>query len=498
MQKLRWTCLALALVLSAGSAQAQGVTFIKTSGTFIAVDVSADGSTVLGYNQSSSRTRLYHIPTGTYSDVGTPGELFGSSGGVSRTGLQVVGNTRGIGVDRTASRYDGAQWAVLGGLGGSQPGKVSDARGLSDDGSVVVGEGWVSSSTGRGFRWDTMKGQMEVLLPLDTLVQNRSCAEAVSADGSIVVGWSHSGFGAAREATIWPAGPNSATRIPGLSSGTIGSCLAVNADGSIIVGYAGNGSQAFRYSASGIEYLPKLPGSLHSMALDVSEDGDVVVGASGVLFHSPFKPIHAFRWTPQEGTQHLGDWLTARGVQLQGANLTHAYACSGDGRVIVGRWGPEGTSMGGGFIAIISAPTTASVYCTGKVNSLGCTPRIGSAGVPNASGRGGPFLVTCDQVRNHKIGLLFYGFAPNAIPFQGGTLCVGVPKRGTAQSSGGNALPADCSGSYGVAFGDQITSGTDPNLTAGTSVYAQFWMRDPGAAVAPTALSNGLTFTILP
>ena len=67
----------------------------------------------------------------------------------------------------------------LGTLGGTQ----SEARGVSADGSVVVG--WASNAAGlrRAFRW-----QKGVMQDLGTLGVNFSGANGVSADGAVVVG----------------------------------------------------------------------------------------------------------------------------------------------------------------------------------------------------------------------------------------------------------------------------------------------------------------------
>ena len=42
---------------------------------------------------------------------------------------------------------------------------------------------------------------------------------------------------------------------------------------------------------------------------------------------------------------------------------------------------------------------------------------------------GAPFEIQCSNVVNNKAGLLFYGFQPKALPYQGGTLCVSAPVR---------------------------------------------------------------------
>jgi hypothetical protein len=136
-------------------------------------------------------------------------------------------------------------------------------------------------------------------------------------------------------------------------------------------------------------------------------------------------------------------------------------------------------------------------YCTSKVNSLGCTPAIGWSGLPQVSG--GSFLIECTQVLNQRAGLLFYGFQPQFLPFQGGRLCVRAPTVRTpvANSGGHPAPPDDCSGVYSFDFGARIHSGVDPALSAGALVYAQFWFRDPASSFQ-SGRSDAVSFGVRP
>jgi len=139
----------------------------------------------------------------------------------------------------------------------------------------------------------------------------------------------------------------------------------------------------------------------------------------------------------------------------------------------------------------------ATPYCTAKLSSAGCLPQI--SGVGQASATSGAFDVNASGVNNGKNGLMFYGYAADALPFQGGTLCVQSPlRRTTVQNSGGTPPPAvDCSGSFSFDFGATIQSGVDPLLTAGSNAYAQYWFRDQNDAFA-SGFSNALDISILP
>jgi hypothetical protein len=137
----------------------------------------------------------------------------------------------------------------------------------------------------------------------------------------------------------------------------------------------------------------------------------------------------------------------------------------------------------------------ALAYCSGKTNSAGCVPEVGVAGVPTLSGSVS-FFVTARGVINRQPGLFFWGLAPKSTPFAGGTRCVSAPLvRSPVQGSGGSAAGIDCSGSYSYAFDGAVTSAH--GLSAGTTVYGQFWGRDPGASPR-IGMTDALQFTLCP
>jgi hypothetical protein len=113
-------------------------------------------------------------------------------------------------------------------------------------------------------------------------------------------------------------------------------------------------------------------------------------------------------------------------------------------------------------------PAHHSTYCTGKPNSLGCTPGIHSPSGYASVSAAVPFSITGDGFLNQKNGLLFYGYDSLEVPFQGGTLCVKAPTvRTPVQNSGGGATPS-CK-----------------------------WARDPMSA-SQTSLSNAMRMLINP
>ena len=213
--------------------------------------------------------------------------------------------------------------AMFSGLG-DLPGGAFDsvANAVSADGLVIVGEG-SSASGSEAFRWED--GVMTGLGDLPGGVFS-SVATAVSADGRVIVG--HGQVVSGLEAFRWESGMM--TGLGDLPGGDIKSRAdGVSADGSVIVGAAGGptGWEAFRWEGGSMEGLGDLPGGVaSSLARGVSSDGEVVVGwgDSG--------DFEAFRW---EGGTLVGLGFLANPGPT-GAFQSLAYGVSANGSVTVG------------------------------------------------------------------------------------------------------------------------------------------------------------------
>jgi len=141
----------------------------------------------------------------------------------------------------------------------------------------------------------------------------------------------------------------------------------------------------------------------------------------------------------------------------------------------------------------LSCPPMA-LYCSSKKNSAGCKPKISAAGSPSVSGRTAFFVISTQQV-NQQQGLFFWGTSSKGTPFQGGTLCVRAPlQRTPVQASGGKATGSDCSGTFSFTFDAAYMASR--GLSAGTTVYGQYWSTD--SAPSGVGLTDGLQFTICP
>jgi hypothetical protein len=210
------------------------------------------------------------------------------------------------------------------------------AQGISGDGSIVVGTSWGTGIIEEAFRWTAEAG----LCRLDGLYGEgiRSSAEAVSANGLIVVGHRiYEGFPYG-DCFRWTE-----SEVIGFDAHTAN---ATSSDGSVVVGGLDNHDtalfEAYRWTQeTGLTLLGTCLPNFHSRALAVSGNGSVVVGY--VQNNSGFDEQKAFIWDQKHGMRLLQDVLEDDfGLDLSGWKLTEPWASwkatgiSEDGLTVVG------------------------------------------------------------------------------------------------------------------------------------------------------------------
>ena len=285
---------------------------------------SGDGHTIVGQSLSNlAFTPVY------WEDLNTPTAFAGAAtsgqaNGVSTDGSVIAGNA-----GSTAFRYtkNGA-FQNLGTLSGRS---TSVGNGISGDGATVVG-----SATGGGpalpFKWTQLNGIQQLGLPADILGAQ---ATAANENGSTIVGAGvHITHGfTSSEAIRWDNGsPVLLGFIGGAGLAPFAQSVPydINADGTVIVGNGTSniGTQAFRWEATQMIGLGKLPGASGSTATDVSADGKIVAGNS--TGSTPWV------WTANTGMRNLLAIFEEHEFDLTGWSIGSITGMSDNGRVLTG------------------------------------------------------------------------------------------------------------------------------------------------------------------
>ena len=116
---------------------------------------STNGSVVAGYDSTS-----YFIYTdeGGYQSIGglPPGNNVGGKPTLSGDGMRVSGTSQNSVTNFSEMSYyerATATWVICGNLGSSSGTSTSSGWGMSQDGSTVVGLGWISAGSAHGCYW---------------------------------------------------------------------------------------------------------------------------------------------------------------------------------------------------------------------------------------------------------------------------------------------------------------------------------------------------------
>ena len=158
----------------------------------------------------------------------------------------------------------------------------------------------------------------------------------------------------------------------------------VSADGSVVVGWSYNaaGSRAFRWQNGVMQALGTLGGS-ESLAYGVSADGSVMVGTA----RNASGQQRAFRWTASGSVEDLN--TTYARLLTNGSVLREARAISPNGRYIVG-WGYNAaTGRDEAFLLDTQPSCTAH---NGDVDDNGCVDDADLLAVLFAFGQTGSTL----------------------------------------------------------------------------------------------------------
>jgi uncharacterized membrane protein len=306
-------------------------------------DVSDDGRTVIG---SGSTSYFYWTRESGVVYIGGIAPGYQGAGGVGRVsadGTRFAGGSLNVNDKAEASTFALADgfWVASSGIGGSCDITSTSAYGMSANGQVVVGGGYATNcGSFRAFRWDAGSGAI-VALPSWF---GWSCrANAVSADGSTVVGWQADNSGQWRPC-LWKFNGTSWVQTrpaaPGGSPTTLyGEAQAASADGQVAVGAATIGGirQPFRWTQAGgtvglgLAADPTIPGA----ATDCSADATRIL----CFFRAGPPPTsgEGYMWIEGRGYVALETLAQEAGVAVPPeVRLSLPLAMSADALTIVG------------------------------------------------------------------------------------------------------------------------------------------------------------------
>jgi hypothetical protein len=464
-----------ALVIAAAStpALAQGDFTILGPDLFPG-SVSGDGSVITG-EVSGVGYFLWTEAGGLVPIGGSPGQGAGGQPTIDWDATVVSGTAPNPVTGTTElSRYDIAsgQWVNLGGIGGQSGSSVSSGWGLSGDGSVSVGLGWVNAGGAHAIRWTADGGTQD----MGSSVPDRSSrANAADFDGDVIVGWQDSQFGF-RQGAVWVNGNQFLITQGGQQMGELG-CVSADGQWSGGVGVFSNGQQAYLFNPTqGVVNLGHLQPTFDGGTTGLSADGKVAIG-----FDRPFGPAlfgRGFYWTKETGMVDLNSLASSLGIDTQGVTMSLPLGISPDGRTIVG----AGLGSGAvGWRLVLPEPACGYVgygYGGAAANELVLT----GEGSPAVNGN--VELVATNAFGD--TGFLALGFNDGELPL--GNLVL----RLDALSLIDIYLMAP--GPLGATF--QATLPNNPAL-AGAAVFAQAFAVEP-TQPGQLAASNGLKVTICP
>ncbi|GIV15547.1 MAG: hypothetical protein KatS3mg022_0982 [Armatimonadota bacterium] len=345
-----WVFLAICVLLCLHTAPltAQTLTLLGTlpgHARSIAKDVSGNGTVVVGLSETASgviRPFRWTIAEGM-RDIGPSDSNLSIAYGVSADGSTVVGYM----IPSAGGSFRAFRWRADTGLqdlgllplAGYTAGMVALAT--SADGSVVVGYGVHRRGYKRAFYWSLQDGIQPVLPFPNADVVYQTIANGVSLDGRYIVGSADTvasddnrihrvGFVWTREGGI--------LSLNGLPSTTLyferSVANAVSSDGTLVVGGALTETLGWHFGrwTTDTGWIVTPVGDINqSEATDVSANGKVAVGWMRV---STSEQTHAVRWTEERGVEDLN---VVYAPLLQGVILQRAEAISPDGRYIVGQ-----------------------------------------------------------------------------------------------------------------------------------------------------------------
>ena len=329
------------------------------------IDITPDGYVVVGALSSIDGPIFrWDLNSGEFENIG--GFRVGLPS-ISDDGTKIASTVEDTDGIIRAAVYENGVWNVIPPAPGSSPcdqdGKVvaNAAYDISGDGSTVVGMNYGDHcfrSGVRAFKWTAAGGS--VVLPKSGAFNNLSRANGVNYDGSVIVGHDENTSGQWRGA-LWKDG---VVKLISRLGQNVSPALDVSRDGQYVVGQSSVASsqKGWRYSVASntVELLGALPSYDNNITSAISDDHNVITGVSTSNATGGTSPII---WTPGLKWTNFNTFLAAQGVNFTDAYPYSPAAMSADGRVITGTL----ASIFGDVGFVLKTPT--SIVCHAPASS---------------------------------------------------------------------------------------------------------------------------------
>lgn len=250
-------------------------------------------------------------------------------------------------------------WTFLGGLTTASDATFSSSWGMTNDGSAVVGLGWVSAAEGHGVKWTATDGMVDLG---STVTHRSSRANGINDDGTIVVGWQDTDFGD-REGVYWKNGEQ--IHLQDNEGNPTGEAVAVTPDGKTIIGFTFDNPFVWN-ETEGYTMITHPDPEFAGGAASITDDGKTVVGY--------FRPWNGqavmgegFIYTKETGRIELNEYVASLGFDNLGITFALPMAISPDGRYIAGV-GRTDDDLKGFVIKLPSALGTDNAQNAGKMS----------------------------------------------------------------------------------------------------------------------------------
>ncbi|MBX3354313.1 MAG: hypothetical protein KF724_01290 [Phycisphaeraceae bacterium] len=233
-----FTSFCLTILSTAAVAHGGGATFQIIPGAASANDMSPDGRFIVGAKTGAAGGGAYLLDTVTGVMTTLPPPAYDARA-VSDDGTVVLGQMNdGQGNDVAAIwTVASNSWLSLGWLPSGVAGCGSRSSGydLSADGSVAVGLSWVDGCKARGFKWTAATGMIELGLIGDG---NSNRASVINATGSIIAGFARMNTPAFadRVPASWSGVTLTGSTLETPDGGVGGEVQGMNQSGSVLLG----------------------------------------------------------------------------------------------------------------------------------------------------------------------------------------------------------------------------------------------------------------------